>query len=100
MFDQLADFQVDLNNRVFVNRTLNLKSIRTIGFDMDYTLVLYNEDALEELAFKTAAAYLVSQHQYPESILKLEFSSEKIIRGLVIDKKLGNLVKINRFGYI
>ena len=30
--------------RIFCNRTLNLRSIQAIGFDMDYTLVHYHQD--------------------------------------------------------
>lgn len=101
MFDKISDFQIQMNNRIFVNRSLNLRSINVAGFDMDYTLVLYLENELEALAFKYAVDYLIQKHGYPTEIRDdLKFSTEKIIRGLVIDKKLGNLVKINRFGYI
>jgi 5'-nucleotidase len=37
--------------RVFCNRTLNLRSIRAIGFDMDYTLVHYDVRAWEARAY-------------------------------------------------
>ncbi|MGE0615205.1 MAG: HAD-IG family 5'-nucleotidase, partial [Bacteriovoracia bacterium] len=60
----------------------------------------YNETHVEELAFQGAIDYLVDHLNYPQEIRKLKFSGERIIRGLVIDKKLGNLIKINRFGYI
>ena len=33
--------------RVFTNRTLNMRSIRAIGYDMDYTLTQYNAEAWE-----------------------------------------------------
>ena len=36
---------------VFVNRVLNLKKIKAIGFDMDYTLVEYQTENFEELVF-------------------------------------------------
>ncbi len=89
-----------LNERVFVSRTLNMNAIRVVGFDMDYTLVLYHERKLEDLAFRGAADYLVRSKGYPESLLRVKFDPDRFVRGLVIDKKLGNLVKINRFGYI
>ena len=38
---------------VFVNRTLNLKRIRYIGFDMDHTLVRYKSDKFEALAHRS-----------------------------------------------
>ncbi len=34
-----ADNLVPRSRRVYCNRTLNLRSIRAIGYDMDYTLV-------------------------------------------------------------
>ncbi|MCU0693621.1 MAG: hypothetical protein MUF54_19700, partial [Polyangiaceae bacterium] len=32
------------HRRVFCNRTLNLRSIRAVGCDMDYTLIHYRTD--------------------------------------------------------
>jgi len=92
--------EIQLNERVFTTRTLNLNSTRVIGFDMDYTLVLYKERAVEELAFQLAAEHLVERMGYPEQVRQLSFTPDGVIRGLVIDKRLGNLVKINRFGYV
>jgi 5'-nucleotidase len=96
----LDSFRIDLNNRIFVNRTLNMNGIKVVGFDMDYTLVLYKEAELEALAFRFAIDELVERQGYPEWLRSLQFSQERIIRGLVIDKRLGNLLKVNRFGYI
>ncbi|HTL11854.1 MAG TPA: HAD-IG family 5'-nucleotidase [Bdellovibrionota bacterium] len=95
-----APWELPLNRRVFVSRTLNLNAIRAVGFDMDYTLVLYDENKLEDLAFKGAVEFLVRERGYPASLRDLKFSPEKVVRGLVADKHLGNLVKINRFGYV
>ncbi|MDY0000707.1 MAG: HAD-IG family 5'-nucleotidase [Polyangia bacterium] len=82
---------------IFCNRTLNLRSIRAIGYDMDYTLVHYNvleweRRAYEHLRLKTAAL------GWP--VGDLVFDPELGIRGLVIDTELGNLLKANRFGYV
>ncbi|KAF9592900.1 hypothetical protein IFM89_018616 [Coptis chinensis] len=52
---------------IFCSRTLNLRSISAIGYDMDYTLIHYNV---------------------------------MVIRGLIMDKERGNLVKSDRFGYV
>ncbi|XP_077232694.1 uncharacterized protein LOC143870068 isoform X2 [Tasmannia lanceolata] len=52
---------------IFCSRTLNLRSISAIGYDMDYTLIQYNV---------------------------------MVIRGLIMDKERGNLVKADRFGYV
>ena len=37
--------------RIFCNRTLNLRSIRAVGFDMDYTLIHYDADEWEREAY-------------------------------------------------
>ena len=36
---------------IWVNRTLNLRSIRAIGYDMDYTLVHYRVESWERHAY-------------------------------------------------
>lgn len=86
--------------RVFVNRTLNLKRIRYLGFDMDHTLVRYNSAAFEELAHRIMIEKLVKDKGYPQSILKLNFSYDRAIRGLVIDKAQGNVLKLSRYSAI
>ncbi len=37
---------------VFCNRTLNLRALRAIGYDMDYTLVHYQVEAWERRAYE------------------------------------------------
>lgn len=39
---------------IFANRTLNLRSVRAIGYDMDYTLLHYNVGVWEAAAFRHA----------------------------------------------
>ena len=85
---------------VFVNRSLNLKQIGLIGFDMDYTLVRYDSAAFESLSHNHAARLLVKEHAYPDSILELRFDPERAIVGLVIDKRNGNLLKLSRYGKV
>jgi HAD superfamily 5'-nucleotidase-like hydrolase len=82
---------------VFCNRTLNLRSIRAVGYDMDYTLVHYQAEAWEQRAYETARRQLLAQG-WP--LGELRFTPELVIRGLAIDTELGNLVKPNRFGYV
>jgi 5'-nucleotidase len=82
---------------IFTNRTLNMRSIRAIGYDMDYTLVNYDVKLLEEMAFNQIKKKLISL-DWP--LDALSYDPDMMIRGLVIDKKLGNIVKPNRFGYV
>lgn len=82
---------------VFVNRTLNLRSLRAIGYDMDYTLVHYDIEAWEKAAFDRTRE-LLDERGFP--VDGLEFDPENRIQGLVYDMELGNLVKATRFGYV
>lgn len=85
---------------VFVNRILNMKKIKAIGFDMDYTLVRYNAEAFEQLSHKKAVEKLISVLHYPKSILDLPWDFNLAIQGLVLDKKRGNLLKVSRYGKV
>ena len=85
---------------IFINRTLNMKKIKAIGFDMDYTIVRYNTEAFERFTHQSVLKKLVSEKKYPEEILKLDFDFARVIQGLVIDKKKGNLLKVSRFGKV
>lgn len=82
---------------IFCSRTLNLRSISAIGYDMDYTLMHYNVMAWEGRAYDYCMENL--RHVgFP--VDGLAFDPDLVIRGLVIDKEKGNLVKADRFGYI
>ncbi|MFN2252471.1 MAG: HAD-IG family 5'-nucleotidase [Anaerolineae bacterium] len=82
---------------VFTSRTLNLRSIKAVGYDMDYTLVHYNIDEWEMRAYKHLQRRLASIGWPVEH---LTFDPDQVIRGLIIDRELGNTVKANRFGYV
>lgn len=94
---ELVETSIDGTRDIFVNRPLNMSQIHYIGFDMDYTLAIYNKRAIEELAFLKTLEKLVELKNYPEQILQMEYHDDKIIRGLLIDHQKGNLIKINRF---
>ncbi len=88
---------LDPKRGIYCNRTLNLRSIKAIGYDMDYTLVHYNVNQWEARAYSHVKARLLHDGWPVE---ELTFEPEHVTRGLVIDKELGNVVKANRFGYI
>ena len=75
----------------------SLRSVRAIGYDMDYTLVDYRAEAFERMVHAQARERLVSEG-WP--VAGLEFDPGMVTRGLVIDTELGNLVKANRFGFV
>jgi len=83
--------------KVFCNRTLNMRSIRAIGYDMDYTLIHYHVEEWERRAYE----YLKQQFAVQGwPVEKLEFDPKMVCRGLVIDTEKGNLLKANRFGFV
>ncbi|CAN4095017.1 unnamed protein product [Withania somnifera] len=82
---------------IFCSRTLNLRSISAIGYDMDYTPMHYNVMAWEGRAYDYCMENLRNVG-FP--VDGLAFDPDLVIRGLVIDKEKGNLVKADRFGYI
>jgi 5'-nucleotidase len=83
--------------QLFCNRTLNLRSIQAIGYDMDYTLIHYDPNRWEETAYQAIQARFLADG-WP--IGDHKFDPSLVCRGLVIDTERGNLVKANRFGFI
>ena len=90
---------IPLCERIFCNRSLNMSSIKAVGFDMDYTLAIYKHESFEKLAYDETLKKLV-QNGYPKEILDWKFDNKYMVRGLVIDKKLGNILKIDRHRYV
>ncbi len=82
---------------LFCNRTLNLRSVKAIGYDMDYTLIHYKVEEWERRAFETSRDKLVAEGL---PLADAVFDPNDVIRGLILDRDLGNVVKTNRFGYI
>jgi len=89
--------EIPPERRIFGNRTLNLRSIRAIGYDMDYTLIHYKVEEWEQGAYEHARSNLAERGWPVEG---LTFDPTTVIRGLTLDLELGNLVKPTRFGYV
>lgn len=83
--------------RIFCNRTLNMRSIRAVGCDMDYTLIHYRMEEWEGRAYEYVRGRLEA-HGWP--VQSLQFDPELHTRGLVVDQQLGNVVKADRFGFV
>jgi 5'-nucleotidase len=92
-------FDIDRRRRVYVNRNLRMDDIDLIGFDMDYTLALYNQRNLESLSITCTLDKLIKQRNYPEDLKQLSYDPQFAIRGLVIDRRCGNILKMDRFGH-
>jgi HAD superfamily 5'-nucleotidase-like hydrolase len=95
--DRPAAVTVPAARRIYCNRTLNLRSIAAIGYDMDYTLVHYRVDHWERRAYDQIRRMLMAEGWPVE---QLQFDPSLVTRGLVIDTELGNIVKANRFGFV
>jgi len=88
------------NEKIFVNRNLNLSKITCYGFDMDYTLCEYVSPKFDELAFTLAKQFIVDNLGYPAEILDIEYNHQFPVRGLWFDRNTGNLLKVDQFGKI
>eukprot|EP00240_Pyramimonas_obovata_P002396 CAMPEP_0118946524 /NCGR_PEP_ID=MMETSP1169-20130426/44352_1 /TAXON_ID=36882 /ORGANISM="Pyramimonas obovata, Strain CCMP722" /LENGTH=512 /DNA_ID=CAMNT_0006892513 /DNA_START=525 /DNA_END=2063 /DNA_ORIENTATION=+ len=76
-----------------------MKSIKAVGFDMDYTLAQYKEEEFESLAYYETIKKLVSLG-YPECLYEFKVNTRYVVRGLVIDKRRGNMIKMDRHKYV
>ncbi len=86
--------------RIFVNRNLRMDEIELIGFDMDYTLALYHQRNLEALSIQCTLDKLIAKRGYPEEIRALDFDPSFAVRGLVVDRRYGNIFKADRYGHV
>ena len=100
LFKGLASRKVPRSRRIFVNRTLRMDLVEAVGFDMDYTLAVYHHRRIESLAYRMTTKALVEKKGYPESVLDLAYQPDSVIRGLVIDKQLGNTFKMDRHYHV
>ena len=98
--DPSSEIDVPRRNRVFCNRNLRMDSIELIGFDMDYTLALYHQDKLERLSIDITLEKLIEKHGYPPEIRDLRYDPEWAIRGLMVDRRMGHVFKMDRHAYI
>ncbi len=85
---------------VFVNRNLRMAHIGLVGFDMDYTLAIYHMRRIEQLSFDMTLAKLVAEYGYPEEVGEIHYDHQFVMRGTVVDKLNGNLIKVDRFGHV
>ncbi|XP_075511532.1 uncharacterized protein LOC142547243 isoform X2 [Primulina tabacum] len=86
--------------KIFCNRSLNMRNIVAVGFDMDYTLAQYKSETFESLAYEGTVRKLVNDLGYPNELLEWSFDWTYMVRGLVLDKKRGNILKMDRHKYV
>jgi HAD superfamily 5'-nucleotidase-like hydrolase len=81
--------------RVFVNRNLPMSSIDWVGFDMDYTLAIYRQSEMDGLQIELTAERMIKRG-YPSSLKHLAYDTRFPIRGLLVDKQRGHVLKMDR----
>lgn len=115
--------KIDISKQIFCNRSLNMRNIIAVGFDMDYTLAQYKSETFESLAYEGTVRKLVYDLGYPTEVsilyccfkvvtsrkvwlivilgvvkkiqlLEWTFDWNYMVRGLVLDKKRGNILKV------
>jgi HAD superfamily 5'-nucleotidase-like hydrolase len=79
-----------------VNQDLRLSGIEWIGFDMDYTLAIYRQERMDALSVELTVDRLI-RRGYPSSLKELKFDARFPIRGLLVDRKYGHVLKMDRY---
>jgi 5'-nucleotidase len=85
--------------RVFCNRSLRMDQVEWVGFDMDYTLAIYDQAKMDQLTIDAALPKLIARG-YPESLRTIDYDLTFPVRGLMVDAKLGNVLKMDRYKYV
>jgi HAD superfamily 5'-nucleotidase-like hydrolase len=91
--------EVERARQIFVNRNLRMDGIELVGFDMDYTLAIYHMRRIEELSFRMTVQRLIARG-YPQALAQVDYDHTFVIRGLCIDKQLGNIFKMDRHQHV
>ena len=85
--------------RVFCNRDLRMGGITWVGFDMDYTLAIYDQPEMDRLSIDATVAKLVKRG-YPDFIADVPQAVHFPVRGILIDKRFGNILKMDRYKHV
>ncbi|KAG8229383.1 hypothetical protein J437_LFUL000904 [Ladona fulva] len=84
------------------NRVFRFSDYDCIGFDLDNTLVRYKLSELMNLEYNVLSQYLVNVKGYDPKYLRKTFKSgaSLVQRGLLLDFKRGNIVKLGPKGVV
>jgi 5'-nucleotidase len=88
--------KIPRKDRVFVNRDLRLSSVEWVGFDMDYTLAVYRQERMDALSVELTIERMIKRG-YPSYLKSLTFDTRFPIRGLLVDKRHGHVLKMDRY---
>ncbi len=76
-----------------------MSGIAWVGFDMDYTLAIYDQPAMDDLSIRATIAKLIARG-YPDFIKTVPVSTQFPVRGLLIDKRFGHVLKMDRYKHV
>lgn len=82
--------------------TFRISDYDIVGFDLDNTLVRYKITAMVQLQYEALASHLVTHGGYSGDVLlrPLDEQLDFLQRGLIVDLRRGNLLKVAADGYI
>ncbi|XP_014672697.1 PREDICTED: uncharacterized protein LOC106813147 [Priapulus caudatus] len=85
-------------------KPLQISNFDAVGFDLDHTLCKYNLVNLFHLTYDIATNHLVEKYHYPQRLLRTEGGNHKLydfyFKGLQLDVKRGNFLKLSQNGHI
>ena len=73
--------------------------VDVIGFDIDFTLLLYNKKNMTKLIYESLTQYLMNHKNYPKKISYSEnkdFIATFACKNIVLDYKRGNALKLRK----
>lgn len=66
--------------RIYVNRSLRMDQVEAVGFDMDYTLAIYRQEAMDRQSIEATVEKLVKRG-YPEALRHMHYRLDFAIEG-------------------
>jgi HAD superfamily 5'-nucleotidase-like hydrolase len=91
--------KIPRERRVFTNRNLKMSQVQWVGFDMDYTLAIYDQQMMDDLQVRATVEKLIKRG-YPEFIRDIGPPRDFPVRGLIIDKRFGHILKMDRYKFV
>lgn len=94
-FIKPLDRSIPKGGRIYCNHNLRFDQVAMVGFDLESSIPIFKRTEIDRLGFELAISKLV-QLGYDSSIKEIKVPSDLVTRGLWVDKKHGNILKIDR----
>jgi HAD superfamily 5'-nucleotidase-like hydrolase len=76
-----------------------MEHIDWVGFDMDYTLAIYRQEEIDQVSIQATVKKLLDRG-YPPALGEAVYDTRFPIRGLLIDKRHGHILKMDRYKFV